>query len=356
MSGIYPNSGVPASDAKNTVDVPSVAGCAELFYSTSRCVPRFDPAQANAVISEMLNVMACASMPYDCNRLDNLCRAIRSMLPVLPPFLTTSLDYYVNAATGSDTLYDGTTATISGAHGPWATIDHALAVTGLFNLNGFSIRIHVASGVYGPINTAGVIGNGTVYILGDLATPANCIINQTGGGGNGNAITLNGVGGGGYCIAGFKVTNTGGGNGITVVTGSHSIYNIDHGFVTLNQIYLQNGSTLVYGPAGALATVTQTISGSYGNFLVVINGSRYLTSINPILNITASVGGASAVWCLLVQLSLAQPRYASITGAGNVTGYKYSATQNSVVDTNGQSTSYLPGTIAGVTGSGGQYT
>jgi hypothetical protein len=51
-----------------------------------------------------------------------------------------------------------------------------------------------------------------------------------------------------------------------------------------------------------------------------------------------------------------QPRYASITGAANITGQKYLAQVNGVIDTGGAGVNFLPGTIAGTTVSGGQYT
>ena len=73
---MFPDSGVPRADAKNSIDANTVAGCDELWYSTSRCQPRFDPAAANAMLSEILNAINCAGIPYDCNRLDNLCTAI----------------------------------------------------------------------------------------------------------------------------------------------------------------------------------------------------------------------------------------------------------------------------------------
>lgn len=81
MSGMFPDSGVPANQALNTTDVPTTncdpAG--ELFHSTSRCQPRFDPASANAVMSEILNAIDCAGLVYDCSRLDNLCLAIQAL-------------------------------------------------------------------------------------------------------------------------------------------------------------------------------------------------------------------------------------------------------------------------------------
>lgn len=77
MAGIFPNSGSGASEAANSLPDPNVAdGCTPLWHSTQRCLPRFDPASANAVMSELLNLMNCNDVIYDCNALDNLCRAL----------------------------------------------------------------------------------------------------------------------------------------------------------------------------------------------------------------------------------------------------------------------------------------
>lgn len=77
MSGIFPSAGVGATNATNSVPGANVSsGCSALWYPP-RCNPRFDPAQANAVISEIVNAVNCAGLAYDCSRLDNLCRALR---------------------------------------------------------------------------------------------------------------------------------------------------------------------------------------------------------------------------------------------------------------------------------------
>lgn len=81
MTGLFPNSGVPATDANNSLLDPNVvAGCSQLWHSTSRCQPRFDPAAANAVMSEIINLVNCSGLPYDCKRLDNLCIAVTDLV------------------------------------------------------------------------------------------------------------------------------------------------------------------------------------------------------------------------------------------------------------------------------------
>jgi hypothetical protein len=82
MTGIFPTGGVGAEQAINTAVLPAinqVAGCPPTFHSTGRCTPRFDPASANALISEFLNLVICAGTTYDCNSLTNLCTAVRAM-------------------------------------------------------------------------------------------------------------------------------------------------------------------------------------------------------------------------------------------------------------------------------------
>lgn len=76
MAGIMPDGGVPPSSAQNSLnDAPLKDGCDSL-WNANRCTPRFDPASANAVISEILNVIELSGLEYDCTLLDNLAKAV----------------------------------------------------------------------------------------------------------------------------------------------------------------------------------------------------------------------------------------------------------------------------------------
>lgn len=78
---MFPDSGVPPSDAKNSLpDVTTTNQADELWYSTSRCQPRFDPAAANAMLSEDMNLIMKGEVTYDGLRLDNLERATRYLI------------------------------------------------------------------------------------------------------------------------------------------------------------------------------------------------------------------------------------------------------------------------------------
>jgi len=74
---MFPDSGVPPGDAKNSLPDVNTANCPELWYSTSRCQPRFDPAAANAMLAEDMNLIMKGELQYDCNRLDHIERAVR---------------------------------------------------------------------------------------------------------------------------------------------------------------------------------------------------------------------------------------------------------------------------------------
>lgn len=80
MTAMFPDSGVPPSDARNSLPDPNTQNCNELWYSTSRCQPRFDPAAANAQLSELINVINQGPVTYDCNKLDQVQLAIKYMI------------------------------------------------------------------------------------------------------------------------------------------------------------------------------------------------------------------------------------------------------------------------------------
>ena len=86
MTGMFPSSGVPWSQAENAANI-TTENCPDgaLFNNTARCQPRFDPASQNAIISEIGNAVNNAGLSYDCTRLDNLAAAIRNMVDQATP-------------------------------------------------------------------------------------------------------------------------------------------------------------------------------------------------------------------------------------------------------------------------------
>jgi hypothetical protein len=80
MTAMFPDSGVPWTDARNSLPDPDTQNCNDLWYSTSRCEPRFDPAAANAMLSELVNLINKGEVDYDCRYLDQVERAVRYLI------------------------------------------------------------------------------------------------------------------------------------------------------------------------------------------------------------------------------------------------------------------------------------
>lgn len=80
MTGMFPSSGVPSTDVSNSLPDPDTASCDELWYSTSRCQARFDPAAANAVLAELVNLINKGEVTYDCRFLDRVELAVRYLI------------------------------------------------------------------------------------------------------------------------------------------------------------------------------------------------------------------------------------------------------------------------------------
>lgn len=74
MAGLFPKDGVPPNETVNAINPAVGAGCKVLFHA-ALCAPRFNPAAANAVISEITQAVNLIA-PYDCERLDNLAQLI----------------------------------------------------------------------------------------------------------------------------------------------------------------------------------------------------------------------------------------------------------------------------------------
>ncbi|MEY9493763.1 glycine-rich domain-containing protein [Bradyrhizobium elkanii] len=80
MTAMFPGSGVPPADARNSLPDPDTRNCDELWYSTSRCQPRFDPAAANAVLAELINLINKGEVSYDCQFLDQVQLSVRYLI------------------------------------------------------------------------------------------------------------------------------------------------------------------------------------------------------------------------------------------------------------------------------------
>ena len=279
-----------------------------------------------------------------------------------PVFLTATLDYYVGGP-GADDLNDGTTAAVSGIHGPFATLQKVMNTIANYNLNGHNINVHVFSpGTYDALGLGQMAGSGTVYWVGDIATPPNCVINGNGksavGAQNcGNNHSMQGFqvqSDGTYTnepMCGFNVSGTG--TSLQLLDISFGHCNGSHLGVTQAAVVSMGNKWIINGNArGANPGMTSGWHIYLGtNSIIQPNGGQL-----PILNINGIYGGLNGggfVNCYA--LAFGEVWFNGMSGVSNWSGIKYQVQANAILTSHGGGASYYPGSVAGIAASGGQY-
>jgi hypothetical protein len=279
-----------------------------------------------------------------------------SRIPGVLPMLQRNADWYVNGTTGDDGTHDGTSPTVgAGRIGPFKTISRAAGETLKYNMNGYDQFIHIADGTYGGVNPIVLStpnGAGSIHVIGNSANPAG--VNITATVAQTNGITQNG---GTYYYDGLRFTSAAGCfDGIAVLGGSANLKNVRFGPCTQfhissnisgTSLILSGGTITIEAGANAQAHIFASSAG-----LLYYPGPQ--PPIWPVLNILGAVTFATA-FVQSYQLGVLQMHYTSITGAASVTGPKYLATGNAVIDSGGGGANYFPGSTAGSVSTGGQY-
>jgi hypothetical protein len=276
---------------------------------------------------------------------------VPSDLPQVP--LNSNLGIYVNGATGSDTLYDGTSPTISGVHGPFATIQKGCNQTSKYNLNGYTISVYVAdwASTYAGFDCPSVNGAGTINVQGNIAVPGNVKITRSG------ASAAHFGGNGQFTISGFQITETGsptpGDPGACIWMnnsgGNLSVGSINFGSAFGPLMSSLSGSVYVGGPLVILSGITAGSAWHATNA-----GSKVFAAPSP-PSLTIQGPCNISIFAAASVLAELLPQFSSISGASNVTGQKYQANNNAVISTNTNDITYLPGNTAGAVSSGAQY-
>ena len=271
--------------------------------------------------------------------------------------LTAPVNLYVNGSIGSDTLYDGSSATHSApTQGPFATITKALAVVSQFAPGTFGATINLAASqtFTGPFSTA---------------TWAHCNVTINGGGAS-TIITAGGSvpsvlfidGPNNYTLTNFTINSTSNYNGAvglyvhrfaTVIIGAGIVLGAMTSAPQPSQIY-------VSGTLAVTATVTISgtpgFAGNYGSCFVAdavgsIGFNQSIVAANISVPITVAYF-VEAVNLAIIAVGLPNPTWSN---AGNVTGPKFLAETNGVIQTQSAGINYFPGTVAGTITLGGQY-
>jgi hypothetical protein len=255
--------------------------------------------------------------------------------------LTAARTYYV-ATTGNDSN-DGLTSGTA-----FLTIQHADDVASALDNGGNNITIQVANGTY-ALGTSKIIlksfvGSGTIIIQGNTTTPSNVLITNTSGGVGFSASSVSGT----YQIQGFKFSGSSSSIAIQAVGAPSTIYykNIEFGAGYSWHIDAEVGAFIQ-------CIGNYTISGSvtYNHALASFNGTIYIYPSGVITLSGTPNWGTAFVHSDRTGVMLVY----GITFSGSATGKKALAETNGVVETLGGKDTYLPGSVAGTTATGGQY-
>jgi len=249
------------------------------------------------------------------------------------PQLTAPRTYYVDSANGSDTN-DGLSAASA-----FKTIQKAIDTVATLDLSIHNVTIQVADGTYNEqVTLKKFIGNGSVRLVGNPASPANCHIVSPGFG-------ISNSGAGLYWIDGFKIDAS-----------FHCVRNYDGGKINFGNMDFGtpgSGYLHVYTSRGAVSQffADYTISGDaaihlYGEDRGFILVAASTVTLNGVRDFSISFVYANRLTSIIAS---------GVTWNGSATGMRFQSQTNSVIVTGGAGPDYFPGDVAGSTGTGGIY-
>lgn len=253
------------------------------------------------------------------------------------PRLAADRTYYVR--TDGSNSNTGLANTSGGA---FLTVQKALDVAATLDFSGYTVTIQIADGTYAgaavvPV-CVGQRASSNLIIQGNAGTPGNVVLSTT----SASAIiaTANAM----ARIKGLEVRTTTSGNAL-VADGPGAVVefaNIRFGACSGAHVFCDAGRVT--------ATGNYAITGGAAQHIWMRNGGTVITDFRTV-TITGTPAFSSA-YALTQQGSYLA---GVMTFSGSATGVRYSSTLNGVINTVGGGASYLPGSSAGSTATGGQY-
>lgn len=268
---------------------------------------------------------------------------------VKPPntlFLGGAAQFYVDASIGSDS-YDGLSATVTGGHGPWLTLQHARnTIQKSINTQGYIVTFN-CNGAF----TAGLVASGP--LIGAFGSVAE-VWNFTSGSSVGvtNNIAFN-------AAYGANLTVTAAGAGLSI-NASGTSSNQGYGFLATSYASISLGTNLIFGACATadIAVVGGAVIANY-SFAVDSGGQNFLYgyqgNISFAPGITVTFNSQTFSTATVNVTALSNLTIGGVTFFGGVTGVRYAASENSILNTSGGGASYIPGTSSGSSSSGAQY-
>jgi hypothetical protein len=252
--------------------------------------------------------------------------------------LTANRTYYCDWTNGND----GNAGLAAGAGNAFKTIQKAWNTLVTIDLNGHTVTIQLADGTYtsGLNATVSPVG-GSVVINGNSATPANIVVSTTAV----DAIRV-------ACLTQVTVQNF----EVRTTTSGEGLYAIGAGAEIVTGTGFRFGACatrhmLVTGGGAIILGTNYTMAGAATFHAYAQKGT--ITLSNGI-TVTNSGTNAFSVFAYADAQGLIASYGATFTG-GTVTGQRYNAVLNGVIQTYGGGANYFPGNSAGSTATGGQY-
>lgn len=253
--------------------------------------------------------------------------------------------FYVNYTTGSDSNPGTSALPFKTPAGAVAYISKYIASSG--------VTINVADySAYPPFNIPTSFIASWTWV-GNATTPANCVIKQTDGSVNlGRCITLQqGV------LASFS--------GFSVISYAESVISVLGASAILSNCIFacpSNSSSKVFYAAGGGINLTGQITinpgtGSPAGIAETTGGGtiNFGDAGGPSVTLTLNTIACSGPLFYSHDLSEMTFQSGEVHFGGTATGTRYSVTTNSLINTYGAGSSFLPGSISGTTASGGEY-
>lgn len=261
--------------------------------------------------------------------------AARALLGVREQ-LAANREYFVSAS-GSDDSNDGLTAGT-----PFATLQKAINVVAALDIATFNVSIQVANGTYtaGFVVSSRWVGSGSVFIIGNVATPASVLLSTT------SAHCCVVQKGGDLNISGIEFRTTTTGHGVHALDGGQiTLSNCRFGAIATHQMYAR-------GAGSRITATSYTISGG-----ATIHSNSDLHGVVIVNTTTVTLSGTPAFATRFVNCSTQSYQdWIAVTFAGTgATGQRYFASTNGIIQTAGGGATYLPGDAAGAVATQGQY-
>lgn len=306
--------------------------------------------------------------PNEIILLENHSAYYQMLKPVPSQFrikLNTNLTIWVR--TDGDDKHFGTAN--DAAHA-FLTIGAAMTyVRSAFDMSGQTVTVQLGiPGTY-PVDpaTGGVLGGtagGVLVLRGDPANQDSYIINCVGTGGIPGITSWLSANGGLPCVAGrstisgVKIVNNNE-HQLVLYTFNGAELHVSNITLLSSNVVINNNNALLTAFTGSTIVIDGNIRFSSNTYACIqawggMIATGDLGGVSIVLSSTSNIGVTVAVArATLGGIMFFNPVVCS--WAGTFTGYRYISESNSVINVNQAGVNYFPGTIAGYTTAGGQY-